>query len=397
MLIGNNIDLDQNQIINIVMEKLAAHPAGPVDGRYYYNTTEEAIYYRKSTAWVKISNSAIEGLSEGAGIAVTSSGSSATISTKYDDVTVTVNGLGQLIVKDGGITTPKLNDLSVVASKIANQAITFTKINDIPTMTVIGRVAAGTGVSSAIQIISDLSSADNSTLATSGGIKAYIDSSIANIGTLMGSFNASTSTNLPGSSSTKKGDYWYVNVAGTVQGQILNIGDVIIANQANPTNTNPNHYVFLESNRDLATTTVIGLVRLATTAEILSGTGQGVVTAEGLNQRTATESRTGLAQKASDAEFSAGTENTKFVTSAQVKSVVNKLGVFNATIGNGSATSFTITHGLNTKNVQAEVYRVSDDLKVLTTIAASAVNSIVVSFSKPPASNAYRITIFSIK
>ena len=66
MLIGNNIDLDQNQIINIVMEKLPAHPASPVDGRYYYNTTEEAIYYRKSTAWVKISNSAVEGLSEGA-------------------------------------------------------------------------------------------------------------------------------------------------------------------------------------------------------------------------------------------------------------------------------------------------------------------------------------------
>ena len=44
---------------------------------------------------------------------------------------------------------------------------------------------------------------------------------------------------------------------------------MIIARQANPDNTNPLHYIFLESNRDAATTAALGLVRLATLDDIL--------------------------------------------------------------------------------------------------------------------------------
>jgi len=75
---------------------------------------------------------------------------------------------------------------------------------------------------------------------------------------------------------TRAGDYWVVTAGGTLHGVTLNPGDMIIARQANPDNTNPLHYIFLESNRDAATTASLGLVRLATLDDIQGGTSGAI-------------------------------------------------------------------------------------------------------------------------
>ena len=62
---------------------------------------------------------------------------------------------------------------------VANNSITFAKIQDIATMKVIGRTATGSGDSSEITILDSdtMSGASATTLATSESIKAYVDAS----------------------------------------------------------------------------------------------------------------------------------------------------------------------------------------------------------------------------
>lgn len=397
MKVLNTLDLTKNQIINVVLDKRTSEPTSPVEGQIYYNETLNKVYFYDGTSWIDVHNGVqtISNASNG-GVIIGGTSANPTISLNVDNSTLEISS-NIVRIKDSGVTGTKLANDSVTSIKITDKNVLFSKIQDIPTMTVIGRTAAGTGVSSAISIIntSDLSGASGTNLATAGSIKAYVDSQVAAIGSLQGSVDASTSTNFPGSALTKKGDYWYVSVAGTIQGLLFNVGDVIIANIDNPTVTSANSYIFLETNRDQASTTVLGLVTLATNAEVQDGTNANkVVTPASLSSRTATETRTGIAEIATQAETNAGTDDTRIVTPLKLKTFFdNVVGGFAANIGNGVANSFIITHNLNTLDVTTNLIEVSTGNQVITDISHTSVNSVTVNFFNAPTTNQYRIII----
>ena len=70
------------------------------------------------------------------------------------------------------------NENVVVDTSVANNSITFAKIQDIATMKVIGRTASGSGDSSEISILDEntMSSNSDTALATQQSIKAYVAS-----------------------------------------------------------------------------------------------------------------------------------------------------------------------------------------------------------------------------
>ena len=397
MKVLNTLDLTKNQIINVVLDKRTSDPTSPVEGQIYYNETLDMIYFYDGTSWIDISNGvqSISNASNG-GVIIGGTSTNPTISLNVDNSTLEISS-NIVRIKDSGVTNTKLASNSVTSIKITDKNVLFSKIQDIPTMTVIGRTAAGTGVSSGISIINtnDMSGASGTNLATAGSIKAYVDSQVAAIGSLQGSVDASTSTNFPGSALTKKGDYWYVSVAGTIQGVLFNVGDVIIANIDNPTVTSANSYIFLETNREQASTTVLGLVTLATNAEVQYGTDVNkVVTPASLSSRTATETRTGIAEIATQAETNAGTDDTRIVTPLKLKTFFNNVvGGFTANIGNGVANSFVVTHSLNTLDVTTNLIEVSTGNQVITDISHTSVNSVTVNFFNAPTTDQYRIII----
>lgn len=51
-----NIDLQNNQIVNMVAERLAVDPSTPAIGRIVYNTTSNKLEYWNGTAWVLLDN-----------------------------------------------------------------------------------------------------------------------------------------------------------------------------------------------------------------------------------------------------------------------------------------------------------------------------------------------------
>ena len=397
MKVLNTLDLTKNQIINVVLDKRTSEPTSPVEGQIYYNETLDKVYFYGGTSWIDVNNGVqtISNASNG-GVIIGGTSANPTISLNVDNSTLEISS-NIIRIKDSGVTGTKLATDSVTSIKITDKNILFSKIQDIPTMTVIGRTDAGTGVSSGISIINtnDMSGASGTNLATAGSIKAYVDSQVAAIGSLQGSVDASTSTNFPGSALTKKGYYWYVSVAGTIQGVLFNVGDVIIANIDKPTVTSANSYIFLETNRDQASTTVLGLVTLATNAEVQAGTDANkVVTPASLSSRTATETRTGIAEIATQAETNAGTDDTRIVTPLKLKTFFdNVVGGFAASIGNGVANSFVVTHNLNTLDVTTNLIEVSTGNQVITDISHTSLNSVTVNFSNVPTTNQYRIII----
>ena len=399
MEVLNNLDLQQNQLLNVVIHALSSAPTtpAPVDAQLYFNTGDRKIYsYKAATStWEAQGGGTVVG---GDGLYESLSGGVLTLSVNVDGATLETY-LDTVRVKDGGIITAKLATDAVTTAKVLNSAITFAKMQNISAMTVIGRTAAGSGVASEITLINDstLATGTATNIATAASVKAYIDSVVAAVGSLIGAFNATTNTIFPGISTTKKGDYWYVSVAGTVQGVTFNVGDVLIANKANPSTTLATDWIFLETNRDQASASILGLVFLATNAEVQTGTDANkVVTPASLSARTATETRTGIAKIATQAITDAGTNDTDFVTPLKMKTYVATLisvGSYGVVIGDASATSFTITHGLNSTDVFVVVRKMSDGGEVMVDNRSTGANTVVLNFAKAPALNSYKVYV----
>lgn len=393
-----NLDLAKNQILNVALQNLASAPSAPVAGQIYFNTVDARIYFWDGTQWVDISGD-LRSVIGGAGLSATYSpdGDEVTLDVNVDNATIEIVS-DTLRVKDLGITTAKIADGAVTTIKINDNAVTLGKLAQIGNLTVLGNTSGATANVQEVSVITDLSSASSTTLATSQAIKSYIDSTIGGLGNLEGGWDASSGSFPTGSSpvaGTKKGDYWYVTVAGTVDGEAFNIGDVIIAKVENASTSSKADWIRLEVNRDQATTSTLGLVILATQAEVNAGTDPNkVVTPETLSGRTATESRTGIAEIATQAETDAGTDDSRIVTPLKLKTLLdNRTGGYATTIAAVPNGSYTITHNLNTTDVITNIYEVATSEEVIVDVVIATVNTITVSFGNIAAGGNYRVIV----
>ncbi|MDR2223547.1 MAG: hypothetical protein LBE34_12585 [Flavobacteriaceae bacterium] len=395
MRLFSNLDADQNAVINIPLDPRPQPPASPVFGQIYTNSTDKNIKYWDGTKWI-ILGTIREVVNSDGSISVSTNAGVVDLNLNLDNATLEI-GAGVVRIKDQGVTTAKLKDGNVTTVKILDKNITFAKINDIPTMTVVGRTDGGTGVSSAIPIINtnDLTGANGVSLVTSGAVKAYVDSAVAGLGRLIGGYDAKTNTVFPGTTATKKGDFWYVTVVGSIQGVPFQIGDVIVANKDNPANTNANDYIFLQTNADQATTTILGMVMLATDSEVQEGIeNTKAITSAGLSSRTATETRTGIAKISTSAQAIEGKDDTTIMTPKKVKEVlatVTNKG-YSAVFGT-TALEYFVTHGLNTMDIIAEFFEQPSNKKCLVDYTVIDATKIGVYFGKAPGANSLKVVI----
>ena len=392
-----NLDLVKNQILNVALHNLASAPSSPVEGQLYYNTVDDIPYYWDGTAWKSMAGDITEVIA-GSGLIGGGITGAVTLDLNVDTVTLEVSS-DIVRIKDLGVSTGKLADGAVTTVKITDKNITFAKIQDVATMTVLGKVTAGSGSVTEVSIINDgtLATASASNIPTAGSIKTYVDAKIAGLGNLEGGWSAAVGTFPIGASptgGTKLGDYWYVTTAGTVGGVVFNIGDLIIANKDAASTTLAADWIAVESNRDQASTSILGLVTLATNTEVQTGTDAvKVVTPASLTARTATETRTGIAEIATQVETDAGTDDLRIVTPLKLKTLLdNRTGGYSVDL-TGVSTSYAITHGLGTKDVIVEVYEVSSGETVYTDVVRTSTSVVTIGFAIAPTSAQYRVVI----
>lgn len=66
---------------------------------------------------------------------------------------------------------------------------------------------------------------------------------------------------------------------------------------------------------------------------------------------------------------------------------------YSATVGDGTATTITVTHNLNTKDVVVSVREVSGDAVVIADVVANGVNTAQITFAVAPTTGQYRVTV----
>jgi hypothetical protein len=357
-----NIDLNKNQIVNVAVHNNAGNPSSPVQGQIYFDTTNgvKKLFLYNGTAWIDLTGD-ITSVVAGAGLTGGGTGGDVTLDVNVDNATIEINS-DIVRVKDLGITTAKLNDGAVTTIKLGDNQVTLGKLAQIANLKVLGNVSGAGANVSEVTIITDLASASSTTLATSSSVKSYIDSTIGGLGNLEGGWDASSGSFPVGSNptaGTKAGDYWYVTVAGTVNAAAFNVGDVIIAKVNNASTTTASDWIQLEVNRDQATETNLGVVRIADQAAV-----------------------------------NAGTDDQEAVTPLKLKTYLDaNVGGYTALIGNGTNTTYNVIHGLNTAALIIAIYDNATGEQVFTDIVNIDSIQVIVTFATAPSTNAYRIVI----
>lgn len=354
--------------------------------------------YNGST-WIDIASGDITAVNAGTGLSGGGTSGAVTLNFNPDNTTIEVDGSNNVRIKDLGVTTAKLNTDAVTTIKILDKNVTFAKIQDVPTLTVIGNLSGSTGTPSNVSVVTDFTNPLNTNIPTTLAVKNYVDTTVGSLGNLEGGYDATNATLPVGAGGTKKGDYWYVTVAGTPSGVspsvTLAVGDVIIANQDNASTTNSSEWIFLETNQQQATTTIVGITRYATGVETQGQTlSTAAVTPQGLASVVATETSQGLAEIATQAETNTGLDDTRIVTPLKLATyVAATVGAFYALVGDGTNTTFTVTHNLNSARVLIQLYDYASGAQVMTDLAIVNANQISVSFSVAPSTNQYLVVI----
>ena len=291
------------------------------------------------------------------------------ISVEYDTAQFEIEDNRKLkILKDGITGTELASHASTDANRavntdhIRNGAVDNTKIAD--TTIQFGKLASALVDTSLAGTFTE-----HTTIPTTKAVKDYITSEIGDFGNFKGGFNANTATTFPAES--EKGDYWYVDTAGTVQGVEFTVGSLIISKQDDASTTNPDHWVFLISKMGEATTSKLGLVKYASQAEV--------------DAHTADDKVVRPSTLKSDIDTSGTTITETFGLDIKRKHIRN--------IGNNTATELGVEHGFNTKDVSVEVYDNSNDDTVWADVTRTNANTVTIGFAFAPATNAYRVVV----
>lgn len=108
----------------------------------------------------------------------------------------------------------------------------------------------------------------------------------------------------------------------------------------------------------------------------------------------ASETTAGIAELATQAETDAGTDDLRIVTPLKLKNWSSAPKRYAANLGDGTNTSYTITHNLGTRDVTVAVYRNSGSYdEVVCDVNHTSTTALTLVFSSAPTSNQYRVVV----
>lgn len=324
-----DIDLNNNQLLNTSLQNLAAHPAtaGKLPGWIYWNTAAKTSYVYTGLV------SPNEWLDLGqiyAHPTFSVPGSAGNNNSLVVLESITVNS-------EGHVTDFKTKDISTgVRTLIINDSVTN---------------ATQTWSSTFIQAKLD-------------AINASIVGGMINKGGY-DAINNSPNLDVTPIAGIKNGWTYTVTAAATDNSTLffsspVAVGDMIIANQDNP--TIEAHWTVVNKN----------------IPDILP----------------ATETTAGIAEIATTAETTAGVSDSTIITPLKLEQrLASRVGGYAQDIGDGTTASYTVTHNLNTKDIVVKVYEKATDMAVETQVVPATVNTVVISFNVAPALNTYRVVV----
>jgi hypothetical protein len=117
-------------------------------------------------------------------------------------------------------------------------------------------------------------------------------------------------------------------------------------------------------------------------------------TSFGTGAPAASQTTSGIAEIATQAETDAGTDDLRIVTPLKLATYSNRAKRFSANFGDGTATSYAISHNLGTLDVQVYIRETGGSKRqVLAEIQHTDTNTVTILTQSAPASAAYRVTV----
>jgi hypothetical protein len=417
-----SVDLNKNELLNARIQNLGSAPSSPVAGQIYFDTGDNTLYFWNGTEWIPTSGSQeviqdLIGSSIDGGVGLTKT---------YNDST--------------GVTTLDLDDTTVTAGSYGSST-------EIPTFTVDaqGRLTAAgsTTISTDLDIASD-SGTDtisllSETLTVSGG--EGIDTSIS-AGTITISGEDASDTN-KGIASFNSTDFSVTNghvslakdpvitLSGDVAGSatMTNLGDVTITTTVQPnsvalgTDTTGNYVATIAGTVNEITVTgsgsetaavTIGLPDDVTVSGNLTVNGnlevQGSINSISTTEVNIIDNKVVLNSNVTGAPSADAGIKVERGTSSDVEILWNETSdqwqltndgssyheitrKFKQTLST-SATSYALTHNLNTQDVVVQIYEVASPYQqVFTDVEHTNANTVTIKFATAPTAGEYRVVV----
>lgn len=339
--LGNNLDFNKLEIQNAVIQNLAADPGSPVKGQIYFNTSTNKKRTYNGTTWDE------DGSSSGDVVGPSSS---------VDGESVLFNGTTGKLIKRSALTgiikeTAGVASVAVADTDYATPAFVNAAIQGVKWKSSVRAASTANGTLASAYENGD--TLDGVTLATGDRIllKDQTTQTENGIYTVNASGAPTRATDADTGAEIKQSSVFVEEGTVNADKAFVNTNDGTVTLGS----TNITYVSFVSALVPDATTSTKGKVALAT-----------------------------------QAEAEAKSDTAKAVVSADlVNFPIKKL----FTIGNGSSTTLTCTHNLNTKDVMVQVRDASTDAVVLVDIQCNNVNSVDIVFAVAPASNAYKVVI----
>jgi hypothetical protein len=422
-----SVDLNKNELLNARIQNLGAAPSSPVAGQIYYDTSNQTMYYYNGLSspngpWMPMSGSTeiiqdAIGSSVLAGTALTST---------YDDA--------------AGTTTLKLNDTAVTAGSYGSTTAipTFT-VDAQGRLTAAGTVDVATNLSIAGDTGTDTVDLLVDTLTVSGGEGIDVavtnntitvsaeDATYTNKG--VASFNSTDFTVTSGAVSLNKDPV--ITLSGDVTGSAVmtNLGDVEITTTVEPnsvelgTDTTGSYIstiagtageITVSGSGSESAAVTIGLPDDVTIAGTLTINGnldvQGSINSISTTEVNIVDNKVVLNTNVTGAPSTNAGLKVNRGTSADVEVLWNETSdqwtltndgtnyheitrKYKTTL-NTSATSYTVTHNLGTKDTVVSIYEVASPYaEIFADVEHTSDSDITIKFAVAPASGEYRVVV----
>lgn len=354
-----NIDLSKNQILNAVFQILPSAPSNPVEGQFYYNSTDKTFYYYNGTTWVTSQADLPQGVVIDEDY----------VHTDNNFTTALLNKLNGIEAGANNYTLPEATADTLGGVKIGSN------INiSSGTISVLTATTGRYGVVQLNNTLTSTSSTSALTAAQGKTLKDLIDgltSDFDGLGTAASVNTGTAAGNVPVLDSSGKLNTSVIPALAITSVFECNTEEAMLALDAQMGDfcirTDINYVYILKQTPASTLANWIPVEIPGGVASVNGKTGSAIVLT------------------ADDIDYTSGVSIKDRLDDIKNDYVAN--------IGNGTATSFTITHNLGTKDVMCEIYEVSSGQTVYTDITRTTTNAVVVDFATAPTANQFRIII----